>query len=146
MEKLLNYYNKNWLLPSTGAYYTTHWHFQKMIQHDIIIKWLHSNKKVLQNKEKCSIICVKKRVVIMENLELANLMFPNVKETIQDYEKKYPERDLPKGVIVSRYAPSPTGFVHMGNMLSCFIESKLPKQSTTKKNQVKSLQKASKNM
>ena len=65
----------------------------------------------------------------MTNKELADLMFPNVKETIYDYEKKYPERDLPAGAIVSRYAPSPTGFVHMGNMLSCFIENKLPEQT-----------------
>lgn len=65
----------------------------------------------------------------MTNKELANLMYPNVKETIEDYEKKYPKRNLPEGAVVSRYAPSPTGFVHMGNMLSCFIENKLPKQT-----------------
>ena len=65
----------------------------------------------------------------MTNKELANLMFPNVVKTIEDYEKEYPKRDLPEGAIVSRYAPSPTGFVHMGNMLSCFIENKLPQQT-----------------
>ena len=65
----------------------------------------------------------------MTNKELANLMFPNITKTIEDYEKEYPERDLPEGAIVSRYAPSPTGFVHMGNMLSCFIEHRLPKQT-----------------
>ena len=65
----------------------------------------------------------------MTNKELANLMYPNVIETINDYEIKYPERNLPKGAVVSRYAPSPTGFVHMGNMLSCFIENKLPQQT-----------------
>ena len=65
----------------------------------------------------------------MTNKELAELMYPNVTETIEDYEKKYPKRDLPEGAIVSRYAPSPTGFVHMGNMLSCFIENKLPNQT-----------------
>ena len=62
----------------------------------------------------------------MTNKELAELMYPDIKMTIDDLEKKYPERDLPQGAIVSRYAPSPTGFVHMGNMLSCFIESFLP--------------------
>ncbi len=63
----------------------------------------------------------------MTNKELAELMYPDVKEKIDDLEKRYPERDLKEGAIVSRYAPSPTGFVHMGNMLSCFIESYLPK-------------------
>ena len=65
----------------------------------------------------------------MTNKELAELMFPNVTETIDDYEIKYPKRNLPEGAVVSRYAPSPTGFVHMGNMLSCFIENKLPEQT-----------------
>ena len=65
----------------------------------------------------------------MTNKELADLMYPNVKLTIEDLEKKYPERDLKEGAIVSRYAPSPTGFVHMGNMLSCFIENFLPKKT-----------------
>ena len=65
----------------------------------------------------------------MTNKELAELMYPNVKLTIEDLEKKYPERNLKEGAIVSRYAPSPTGFVHMGNMLSCFIESFLPKKT-----------------
>ena len=65
----------------------------------------------------------------MSNKELAELMYPNVTKTIDDYEKIYPKRNLPEGAVVSRYAPSPTGFVHMGNMLSCFIENKVPKQT-----------------
>ncbi len=65
----------------------------------------------------------------MTNKELANLMFPDVTKTIDDYEKIYPKRDLAEGAIVSRYAPSPTGFVHMGNMLSCFIECFVPKKT-----------------
>ena len=65
----------------------------------------------------------------MSNKELADLMYPDVNLTIEDLEKKYPARDLPEGTIVSRYAPSPTGFVHMGNMLSCFIESFIPKKN-----------------
>ena len=65
----------------------------------------------------------------MTNKELAELMYPKTTLTIEDYEKKYPKRDLPDGAVVSRYAPSPTGFVHMGNMLSCFIENKIPKQT-----------------
>ena len=65
----------------------------------------------------------------MTNKELAELMYPDVTKTIADYEKIYPKRDLKDGAIVSRYAPSPTGFVHMGNMLSCFIECFVPKKT-----------------
>ena len=52
--------------------------------------------------------------------ELADLMFPNVTKTVLDYEKMYPERNLKEGAIVTRFAPSPTGFVHMGSLLSAF--------------------------
>ena len=65
----------------------------------------------------------------MTNKELAELMYPDVKLTIEDLEKKYPERNLKEGAIVSRYAPSPTGFVHMGNMLSCFYLRRLVEYS-----------------
>ena len=65
----------------------------------------------------------------MTNKELADLMYPNVSKTISDYERMYPERNLPEGAVVSRYAPSPTGFVHVGNMLACFIENFVPNQT-----------------
>ncbi len=57
--------------------------------------------------------------------ELADLMFPNVTKTIEDYEKMYPERDLKEGACVTRFAPSPTGFVHMGSLLSAFEDYKV---------------------
>ena len=63
----------------------------------------------------------------MTNKDLADLIFPNVSSDISIYEKKYPERNLPEGAVVSRFAPSPTGFVHMGSLLSSFIESFVPK-------------------
>ena len=63
----------------------------------------------------------------MTNKELADLIFPNVSSDTIIYEKKYPERNLPVGAVVSRFAPSPTGFVHMGSLLSAFIESFIPK-------------------
>ena len=48
---------------------------------------------------------------MMTNYEkLAELIFPNIKETIEDLENKYPKRDLPEGAMVTRFAPSPTGF------------------------------------
>lgn len=65
----------------------------------------------------------------MTNKELADLIFPNVTKTIEDYEKMYPERDLPEGAVVSRFAPSPTGFVHMGSLRSAFIARKVPKET-----------------
>ena len=65
----------------------------------------------------------------MTNKELADLMYPHVTKTIEDYEKIFPKRNLKAGAMVSRYAPSPTGFVHMGNMLSCFIENIVPKRT-----------------
>ena len=56
--------------------------------------------------------------------DLANIMFPNVVDTVNDIEKKYPERNLPVGAEVTRFAPSPTGFVHMGSLLSAFQDFK----------------------
>ena len=63
----------------------------------------------------------------MTNKELADLIFPNINEDTSIYEAKYPERNLPENAVVSRFAPSPTGFVHMGSLLSAFIESFVPK-------------------
>ena len=65
----------------------------------------------------------------MSNKELADLIFPNITKTIEDYEKEYPKRDLPEGAIVTRYAPSPTGFIHIGALLSSFTASVFAKQT-----------------
>ena len=65
----------------------------------------------------------------MTDKELAELMFPNVKHDIEYYENLYPERNLPDGAVVSRFAPSPTGFVHMGSLLAAFIAKKVPKET-----------------
>lgn len=66
---------------------------------------------------------------MMTNKDLADLMFPNVEHDIDYYENLYPERNLPEGAVVSRFAPSPTGFVHMGSLLAAFIESKVPRET-----------------
>ncbi len=65
----------------------------------------------------------------MTNKDLANLIFPNITKTIEDYEKEYPERDLPEGARVTRYAPSPTGFMHIGNFYSTVVDYVIAKKS-----------------
>ena len=64
-----------------------------------------------------------------ENKILADLIFPNITKTVADYEKMYPERNLPEGAKVTRYAPSPTGFIHIGALLSSFTANMIAKQS-----------------
>ena len=61
----------------------------------------------------------------MEYKDLAEIMFPNSELNILDIEKKYPERNLKEGCEVTRFAPSPTGFVHMGSLLSAFEDYKI---------------------
>ena len=51
----------------------------------------------------------------MDNKDLANLIFPDVKDYTY-YEEKYKSRNLPEGAIVTRFAPSPTGRMHVGNL------------------------------
>ena len=60
--------------------------------------------------------------------ELADLIFPNVKE-INYYEEKYPERNLEDGAIVTRFAPSPTGFVHIGGLYQALVARTVAKKT-----------------
>lgn len=64
-----------------------------------------------------------------ERIELANLLFPNIDKDRDYYEKMYPERKLEEGAMVTRFGPSPTGFVHMGSLFGAFIDSVYAKQS-----------------
>ncbi len=57
--------------------------------------------------------------------ELADLIFPNIDKTVADYEKMYPARELKEGTIVTRFAPSPTGFIHIGHLFSSFVAKKV---------------------
>ena len=64
-----------------------------------------------------------------ERIELAEYLFPNIKHDRDYYEKKYPERKLKDGAMVTRFGPSPTGFVHMGSLFGSFCDSVFAKQS-----------------
>lgn len=59
--------------------------------------------------------------------KLAELLFPNITKTPDYYEELYPHRNLPEGARVSRFSPSPTGFLHLGNLLSCTAAHKTAK-------------------
>lgn len=65
----------------------------------------------------------------MTRKDLADLMYPHVNATVNDYERKYGERNISEGAVVTRFAPSPTGFVHMGSLLTTFVASKVAKDS-----------------
>jgi len=65
----------------------------------------------------------------MTNKDLANVIFPNITKTIEDYEKEYPKRDLPLGAKVTRFAPSPTGFMHLGGLFQAIIDYVIAKES-----------------
>ena len=64
----------------------------------------------------------------MDYKDLAELIFPNAKD-ISYYEEKYPERNLPEGAIVTRFAPSPTGFVHIGGLYQALVAIECAKRT-----------------
>ena len=65
----------------------------------------------------------------MDTTALAQLLFPNVTETPEDVEARFPKRVLPEGAVVTRMAPSPTGFVHLGNLVQGMISERMAHQS-----------------
>ncbi len=60
---------------------------------------------------------------------LSGLLFPDVMLTPEDVEKSYPKRNLPEGAKVTRFAPSPTGFIHLGGIYGAMIDERLAHQS-----------------
>ena len=61
--------------------------------------------------------------------KLAELLFPHITKTPEDYETIYPPRQLPAGAKVTRLGPSPTGFIHLGNLYGAFVDERLARQS-----------------
>ncbi len=64
-----------------------------------------------------------------DNFKLAELLFPQIKKTPEDYVAIYPARNLPEGARVTRFAPSPTGFLHFGNLFTCLVSYKTAKST-----------------
>ncbi|MCM1006744.1 MAG: glutamate--tRNA ligase [Ruminococcus flavefaciens] len=65
----------------------------------------------------------------MDYNSLANYLFPNVTSSPEDMEKRFPERSLPENANVTRIGPSPTGFVHLGNLYNAIIGERIAHQS-----------------
>ncbi len=71
-------------------------------------------------------------ILLIDKLDckkLAELLFPNVTTTTEQLEAKYPPRDLPEGAKVTRFAPSPTGYVHLGGVYQTMVGERLAHQS-----------------
>jgi len=66
----------------------------------------------------------------MNYKKLAELIFPNITKSVDYYEyEAYPRRNLPEGAKVTRLGPSPTGFIHLGNLYGAFVDERLAHQS-----------------
>ncbi len=65
----------------------------------------------------------------MDTNFLANLLFPHVTDTPESLEERFPLRQLPEGAVVTRMAPSPTGFVHLGNLVQGLTAERMAHQS-----------------
>ena len=64
----------------------------------------------------------------MNSIELSELIYPEIANDT-DYEAMYPHRDLAEGAKVTRLGPSPTGFIHLGNLYGAFVDERLAHQS-----------------
>ena len=66
---------------------------------------------------------------MMDTKILADLLFPQVTDTPESLEEKYPLRQVPEGAVITRMAPSPTGFVHLGNLVQGLTSERMAHQS-----------------
>ena len=65
----------------------------------------------------------------MDYQALAQLLFPHISDTPEALEEKYPVRNVPEGAVITRMAPSPTGFVHLGNLVQGLTSERMAHQS-----------------
>lgn len=65
----------------------------------------------------------------MDSIGLSQLIYPDITRTPEDYEEMYPPRELPEEAMVTRLGPSPTGFIHLGNLYGAFVDERLAHQS-----------------
>lgn len=65
----------------------------------------------------------------MDYKKLAELLFSHIEKTPADYEVMYPKRDLPEGAKVTRFAPSPTGFLHIGGLFAAFVSERAARKT-----------------
>ena len=65
----------------------------------------------------------------MDTFALANLLFPQVTDTPEMLEARFPTRTNPEGAVITRMAPSPTGFVHLGNLVQGLVSERMAHQS-----------------
>ena len=65
----------------------------------------------------------------MDYQTLADLLFPDITDTPETLEEKFPPRNCPEGAVITRMAPSPTGFVHLGNLVQGLISERMAHQS-----------------
>ena len=65
----------------------------------------------------------------MNHQQLADWLFPDVATTIDELEQRFPHRDLAEGAMITRLGPSPTGFIHIGNLYGAMIDERMAHQS-----------------
>ena len=65
----------------------------------------------------------------MDHQKLAELLLPHIDKTPEYYEEKYPARTLAEGAMVTRMGPSPTGFIHLGNLYGAFVDERMARRS-----------------
>ncbi|MGN0961769.1 MAG: glutamate--tRNA ligase family protein, partial [Christensenellales bacterium] len=63
--------------------------------------------------------------------KLADLLYPNVDKDINKFFEKYPSRNLPENAVVTRFAPSPTGYLHLGGLFQCVTHQMLSKEPSS---------------